>query len=140
MTFKLGTPGAGFAFGMAHVLAFPLHAKSNTSGPDSSPSAGSPWLGYPGVPLTAGIHNSFACFRFGQWYDSQASQAIGGTLKHLATQPVAKWGRVAVCAAGIWLLAPISITPIWAQSQPSGPVGSPAPEKLGKKLKTETEM
>ncbi|HSY58777.1 MAG TPA: VWA domain-containing protein [Terriglobales bacterium] len=55
-------------------------------------------------------------------------------------KPVANWGLVAVCAGASFLLAPVLRSPVRAQSQTTGPVGVPAPEKLGKKLKTETEM
>src|ERR1700719_264455 len=38
------------------------------------------------------------------------------------------------------LAAPFLATPIWAQSEATGPVNPRTSEKLGKKLKTETEM
>ncbi|MGA8145279.1 MAG: VWA domain-containing protein [Candidatus Acidiferrales bacterium] len=61
-------------------------------------------------------------------------------MKFRATQPVSHWGLAAVCAVGILLAAPVLATPIWAQNQAPGPTGPPTAEKLGKKLKTETEM
>jgi len=61
-------------------------------------------------------------------------------LKYRATQPGARWGLAAVCAAGIFLAASFFATPTWAQNEAPGPVKPNTTEKLGKKLKTETEM
>jgi Ca-activated chloride channel family protein len=59
-------------------------------------------------------------------------------LKYRATKPGARWGLMAACAAGVLWLAPLLGTPVWAQA--TGPVNPTTSEKLGKKLKTETEM
>ena len=62
-------------------------------------------------------------------------------MKYVATQPGARRGLRAACAAGILWLAPLLATPVLAQqTQTTGPVNPAASEKLGKKLKTETEM
>jgi Ca-activated chloride channel family protein len=61
-------------------------------------------------------------------------------LKYRATQPGAGWGLAAVCVAGMLLAAPFLAAPVWAQSEATGPVNPRTSEKLGKKLKTETEM
>src|ERR1700746_219444 len=71
---------------------------------------------------------------------SQQDRPSGASLKYRATQPGARWGRAAVCAAGIFLAASFLATPTWAQNEAPGPVKPNTTEKLGKKLKTETEM
>jgi len=70
----------------------------------------------------------------------QQHRPFGGTLKYRATQLGARWGLAAVCAVGILFAASFFATPTWAQNEAPGPVKPNTSEKLGKKLKTETEM
>jgi len=78
----------------------------------------------------------------GNWSGTirQRFRPVGGSLKHHVAQPGRRWGLAVACAATFLLIVPILPAPAWGQSEATGPVGRPAPEKVGKKLKTETEM
>src|ERR1700723_2355702 len=79
---------------------------------------------------------------FGKHGDTicQQHRPSGASLKYRATQPGARWGLAAVCAVGILFATLFFVTPTWAQNVAPGPVKPNTSEKLGKKLKTETEM
>src|ERR1700729_1215683 len=79
---------------------------------------------------------------FGKHGDTicQQHRPSGASLKYRATQPGARWGLAAVCAVGILFATLFFVSPTWAQNEAPGPVKPNTSEKLGKKLKTETEM
>src|ERR1700723_704776 len=79
---------------------------------------------------------------FGKHGDTicQQHRPSGASLKYRATQPGARWGLAAVCAVGILFATLFFGTATWAQNEAPGPVKPNTSEKLGKKLKTETEM
>src|ERR1700723_182226 len=79
---------------------------------------------------------------FGKHGDTicQQHRPSGASLKYRATQPGARWGLAAVCGVGILFATLFFVPPTWAQNEAPGPVKPNTSEKLGKKLKTETEM